>query len=157
MQETQKPKEKKKQPHPAKIYLKKYASMKLRYDDLQEELLLIREKATRATSRMTAERVSGTPMKDGMANAAIKAVEAEKKLVRTVQALWICLNHRVDVIDQMEDEWEKAILTERYIKGREWDEVLQRIPYERSSMHEIHGRALNHFWEIHLKSMESSD
>lgn len=156
-EQTQKVKEKKKQQHPAKIYLKKYASMKLRYDDLQEELLLIRQKATRATSRMTAERVSGTTMKDGMANAAIKAVEAEKKLVRTVQALWLCLSHRVDVIEQMENEWERVILTERYIKGREWEEILPRIPYERSAMYKLHGKALNHFWEIHLKIMQSED
>lgn len=158
MQElTQKPKGQKRYPHPAKLYLKKYAAMKLRYDDLHEELLLIRQKATRATSRMTAERVSGTPMKDGMANAAIKAVEAEKKMVRTLQAMMISLNHRVEVIEQMEDEWEKTILTEKYIKDHDWDEVLARIPYERSRMHEIHGAALNHFWEIHLKSLQSSD
>lgn len=156
MQELEQ-KERKKQPHPAKIYLKKYASMKLRYEDLQEELLLIRQMATRVTSRMDAERVSGTSAKDSMANAAIKAVEAEKKLSRTVQALWVRLSQRVDVIEQMEDDWEKTVLIERYIKGCEWDEILQRIPYERSRMYEIHGEALNHFWEIHLKSLKSSD
>lgn len=156
-EQTQKPKGKKSYPHPAKIYLKKYAAMKLRYDDLQEELLLIRQKATRATSRMTAERVSGTPMKDGMANAAIKAVETERKLDCTLRNLKEGLAHRSWVIEQMDDEWEKTILTERYIKGLDWDEILPRIPYERSSMYELHGKALNHFWEIHMRSAQSED
>lgn len=143
--------------HPAILYLRKYAAMKLRRDDLQEELLSIREKATRATSRMTAERVSGTPMKDGMANAAIKAVETERKLDCTIRNIEEGLAHRVWVIEQMEDEWEKTILTDRYIKGRSWEEILYRIPFERSAMFKLHGKALNHFWDIHTKSMQTED
>lgn len=45
--------------HPALVYLRQYAAMKLRRDDLNEELLSIRQNATRATSRYTAERMSG--------------------------------------------------------------------------------------------------
>ncbi len=143
--------------HPAILYLRKYAAMKLRVDDLREELIMIRENATRATSRMTAERVSGTPMKDGMANAAIKAVEVERKLAKTILAIEEGLDHRVWVIEQMEDEWEKTILTDRYIKGIGWDEILTRIPFERSAMFKLHGNALNHFWEIHTRSLKSAD
>ena len=72
-----KPRKKK---HPAILYLKQYPALKLRRKKLKEELYMIRQNATRGTSRVTAERMSGTGQKDGMANAAIKAVDVEKRL-----------------------------------------------------------------------------
>lgn len=135
--------------HPAIIYLRQYAAMKLRRDDLKEELLSIRENATRATSRYTAERMSGTGRKDGMANAAVRAVEVEQKLERCIHNIQEALDIRVWLIEQMQDEWEKTILTERYINGRGWDEIQMRFPFERASIFRLHGRALEHFWEIY--------
>lgn len=147
----------KKPKHPAIIYLSRYAALKLRREDLKEELLMIRENATRATSRYTAERMSGTGKKDGMANAAVKAVEVEQRLERTIANLAEALNARLFIIEQMQDEWEKVILTERYINGREWDAILKRIPFERTAMFELHGRALQHFWDIYTRKDESAD
>ncbi len=143
--------------HPAMIYLHSYVAMKIRRDDLKEELLMIRENATRATSRYTAERMSGTGKKDGMANAAIKAVEVEERLVRTIADIEDALNIRLRFIEQLQEEWEKVILTERYINGRDWDDILKRLPFERTAMFELHGRALQHFWDICIKQTESAD
>ena len=141
--------------HPAIVYLRQYAAMKLRRDDLKEELLSIRENATRATSRYTAERMSGTGKKDGMANAAVKAVEVEQKVERCIRNIEEALNIRVWLIEQMKDEWEKTILTERYINGRGWDEIQKRFPFERASIFRLHGRALEHFWEIYKQNNKS--
>lgn len=141
--------------HPAIVYLRQYAAMKLRRDDLKEELLSIRENATRATSRYTAERMSGTGKKDGMANAAVRAVEVEQKVERCIRNIEEALNVRVWLIEQMQDEWEKTILTERYINGRGWDEIQNRFPFERASIFRLHGRALEHFWEIYKQNNKS--
>lgn len=135
--------------HPAIVYLRQYAAMKLRRDDLKEELMMIRQNATRATGRYSAERMSGTGKKDGMANAAVRAVEVEQRLERCIRNIEEALEIRVWLIEQMKDEWEKTILTERYINGRGWDEILMRIPFERASAFRMHGRALEHFWEIY--------
>lgn len=143
--------------HPAIVYLRKYTALKLRRDDLKDELAMIRQMATRATSRITAERISGTPNKDGMANAAIKAVAVEKKLETTINNIKEALDVRLWLIEQLKDEWEKTILTERYINGRGWEDILARIPFERSSMFEIHGEALEHFWEIYCRNNQSAD
>ena len=143
--------------HPAIVYLRKYTALKLRRDDLKDELALIRQNASRATSRITAERISGTYKKDGMANAAIKAVEVEKKLETTINSINEALAVRLWLIEQMKDEWEKTILTERYINGRGWEDILARIPFERSAMFEIHGEALEHFWEIYCRNNQSAD
>lgn len=146
MQEKQK-----KQTHPAKVYLSAYPAMKKRLEDLKEELEYIRETATRATSKLTAERVSGTSMKDGMANAVIKGIETEERLQRTINNLSEALTVRLMLIEELEDEWEKLILTERYINGKSWDSVLKRIPYAKVQTFKIHGHALNHFWDIYKK------
>lgn len=151
--QVSKPRKKK---HPAIIYLKMYPALKLRRKKLKEELLMIRQNATRATSRMTAERMSGTGKKDGMANAAIKAVEVEKRLEHLIDVIKEELDFRLQLIEELEDEWEKTILTLRYISGLDWDDILPQIPYERSTMYEIHGEALEHFWEI-FKIRKSPD
>lgn len=144
--------EKQKKPtHPAKVYLSAYPAMKNRLEDLRDELAYIRAMATRTTSKITAERVSGTSMKDGMANAVIKSIEMEERLERTINNLSEALTIRLMMIEEMEDEWEKLILTERYINGRSWNQINKRIPYEQTRVFEIHGHALNNFWTIFQK------
>lgn len=143
--------------HPAKVYLRQYNDMKLRRDDLRDELMMIRMNATRATSRMTAERVSGTSARDSMANAAVKAVEAEKRLERLILNITEALDMRSFLIDQMKDEREKTILTERYISQRDWPEIQERLYISRSRLMELHGYALNNFWEIYCRFSKSSD
>lgn len=140
--------------HPAIIYLRQYAYLKLRRDDLRDELRQIRENATRATSRMTAERVSGTSARDSMANAAVKAVGVEKRLETTIRNLEEALNMRVWLIEQMKDEREKTLLIERYISGRSWEEIQHRMFVSKATMHRIHGFALQNFWEKYLQTNE---
>lgn len=135
--------------HPAKVYLAAYPAIKKRLEDLQEELDYIDAVTTRTTSRITADRVSSTPNKDGFANAAIDDIETTKRLKRTIGNLSEALTVRLMLIEEMEDEWEKLILTERYINGRSWNNILRRMPYEQTKVFEMHGTALEHFWEIY--------
>ena len=149
--QTEKPKPK----HHAIIYLRQYNALKLRRDDLRDELRQIRENATRATSRLTAERVSGTSARDSMANAAVKAVGVEKRLETTIRNLEEALNMRVWLIEQMEDEREKTLLTERYISGRNWEEIQGRMFVSKATMHRIHGFALQNFWKKYQRMNEN--
>lgn len=142
----------KKQKHPAIIYLRQYAAMKLRRDDLKEELLSIRERATSTTAQLSDERVSGSGAKDKIGTAAVQAVDVEARLEKIIRNLDEALSMRVWLIEQMQSEWEKTILTERYINGREWEDILNRIPFERTYMFKLHGYALQHFWEVHAKN-----
>lgn len=143
--------------HPAIIYLRQYAYLKLRRDDLRDELMQIRENATRATSRMTAERVSGTSARDSMANAAVKAVGVEKRLETTIRNLEEALNIRVWLIEQMKDEREKTLLIERYISGRSWEEIQRRLFLSKTAVFKAHGYALQNFWEIYSRQNEKVD
>ena len=138
--------------HPAIIYLRQYADMKLRLDDLKEELLMIRENATRATGRYTAERMSGTSSHDSMANAAVRAVEVERKLERCIHNIQEALDIRVGIIEQMKDEREKTLLTEMYINNRSPEEIQSRMFISRATLWRIHGYALEHFWEIYKQN-----
>lgn len=147
----------KKQKHPAIIYLSQYAAMKLRRDDLKEELLSIRERATSTTAQLSDERVSSSGAKDKIGNAAVQAVDVESQLERIIAHLDEALSIRLWLIDQLQNEWEKAVLTERYINGRGWDDIQRRIPYERTRMLEIHGRALENFWKKYLAQNKRAD
>ena len=135
--------------HPAIIYLGEYRSIKQRISALQSELEDIRENATRATSRITAERISGTGKKDGMANAAIRAVDVERRLKTLIDHQRDCLDMRLFLIEQMDNESEKLVLTLRYIRCMRWEDISREIHYGLTATYELHGRALQNFWRVY--------
>lgn len=135
--------------HPAIIYLGEYRSIKQRISALQSELEDIRENATRATSRITAERISGTGKKDGMANAAIRAVDVERRLETLIDHQRDCLDMRLFLIEQMDNESEKLVLTLRYIRCMRWEDIAREIHYGLTATYELHGRALQNFWRVY--------
>lgn len=135
--------------HPAIIYLGEYKAIKQRISALQNELDDIRENATRATSRITAERISGTGKKDGMANAAIRAVDVERRLENLIDHQRDCLDMRLFLIEQMDNESEKLVLTLRYIRCMRWEDIAREIHYGLTATYELHGRALQNFWKVY--------
>lgn len=135
--------------HPAIIYLGEYRSIKQRISALQSELEDIRENATRATSRITTERISGTGKKDGMANAAIRAVDVERRLETLIDHQRDCLDMRLFLIEQMDNESEKLVLTLRYIRCMRWEDIAREIHYGLTATYELHGRALQNFWKVY--------
>lgn len=143
--------------HPAIIYLGEYKAIKQRISCLQNELDDIRENATRATSRITAERISGTPMKDGMANAAVRAVDVERRMEILIEHQRECLDMRLFLIEQMENESEKLVLTLRYVRCLRWDEISRQMHYGQTATYELHGRALQSFWKVYQKNNKSPE
>ncbi len=135
----------------AKQYLYGYLALKRRRSALMEEWEQARQVATRATSRVTAVRVSGTGRKDGMANAVLRSVEIEERLKRLVDHLAEAMDARIWMIEQIPDEWEKTVLTQRYICGKRWEEIAANLPFEIAQVYRIHGRALQSFWRVYAQ------
>ena len=128
--------------NPAKRYMWEYIDLRNRRDALLEELERTREASLRATSRLTATRLSGTSGHGGFENNAIRYVDCEAVLQKHIDQIGRCLEERLDMIDRLPDEKERTLMTYRYINGCSWDTIMNVMHYQRTQLWEIHGGAL---------------
>ena len=119
--------------HPAKVYLRQVAQLRREIAETKELLSRLREQSTRATSRLSAVRCSGTGQHDSMANAALKIIRNEEKLVEQIAHLEEAVAARMALIAQLEDPRERRVLELRYLHGLGEDELCRRM-----------GRAVHH-------------
>lgn len=132
-----------KEPNPAKRYLAEYRTLVRRRDALIEELDRLREATMRATSRLSATRLSGTSSRGGMENSAIRHVDGEAALERIIAHIDECLAARLSLIEQLTDERQKLVLTYRYIDGWSWQDIVRKMGYENRHIFRLHGDALS--------------
>ena len=125
-----------------KIYLMGYRSLLRRQEALMAALTEYRERATRATSRITATNISGTRSRGPLETNAIQAVDGERKLQETIGCMGEELANRLEMIEGLKEERHKEIITMRYITGMGWENIVRKVPYERTQIFEIHGKAL---------------
>ncbi|MEA5016131.1 MAG: hypothetical protein VB099_16390 [Candidatus Limiplasma sp.] len=134
-----------KEPNPAKRYLAEYRTLACRRDTLIEELERLRDASMRATSRLSATRLSGTSGRGGMEDSVIRVVDGEEALRRTIAHLDECLVARLVLIERLTDERQKLVLTYRYINGWGWAEIMRRMCLSERPMFYLHGKALESF------------
>ena len=96
--------------HPMAVYLGRATGLKQEIRETRELLAQLREQATRATSRLSATRLSGTGRHDAMAGKAIRIVEAEERLEKIIADWAEALAVRVALLGMMEDPRERRLL-----------------------------------------------
>ena len=55
-------------------------------------------------------------------------------------------------IELLENPTERAVLTERYINAKSWEEIAEIVGYTQRQTLNVHGTALKHFTLFHLIS-----
>ena len=129
--------------NPAKAFLRRYRALLLRCDALSEAIQEAHERATNRTVRPNPNKVqSSGGAYDRMAEDACKAADAEMLLEQEMQKVKSAISEILAAIDVVQDEWQKVILTMRYINGASWVEICNKIPYEEAQMFVKHGMAL---------------
>lgn len=129
--------------NPAKSFLKRYRSMLARRESLQRAIDEAYDRATSVTSRPKEVSVTGGPAaSDRMAEDVAKAVDVTEQLRAVAAQIDRSLADILAAIEAVQDETQKAVLTLRYIEGAGWQEIQERLHYERTQTLVIHGRAL---------------
>lgn len=128
--------------HPMKAYLRQVGQLRREIAETKELLCQLREQATRATSRLSATRLSGTGGHDSMANAALKIIRNEEKLVEQIAHLEEAVAARMALIAQLEDPRERRVLELRYLHGLGEDELCRRMNLSAAQLWRVHGEAL---------------
>lgn len=158
--------------NPAKMYLKEFRVIERnlnahisKYNLYLHNVSKLEEafdRATRATSRITAVRISGTPSHDGMANAVLDMIEAEEAIcqhkgqyegvfdwiLEDMQRLAAEGRERLEMINLLkgdrntDGETFRFLMFLRYICGMRWEKIAYQMGYSVDNVYKLHGRAL---------------
>lgn len=129
--------------NPAKELLRRYIPMRKRRDALAEEIEDHYSRAYSCTVRLNPYRSSvGGAAYDRMAEDICRAADAKQQLAAKIAELNAAMQRVLVLIDIPTDERQKTVLTLRYVNGLTWEEIQERMGYERTQTLCLHGRAL---------------
>lgn len=139
--------------HPASVYLSEYTEIRARIDSLQETLADLRSMAQRAAPQLFGDRVKTTRKTSRVEDSILRIEETERHILSSIEHLAECLDMRLWLIEQLDDEREKLLLTLRYIQGLSFTKISMKMNYGESQTYLIHQHALDNLWEIHQKGV----
>ena len=131
-----------KKPNPAKAFLRGYRALILRRQTLFREIERLRESLTGTTVQLKSDVVSTSGAGDRMGDTVARIVDAEEALRPALAEIARQIADIMAAIESVPDEMQKTVLTLRYIEGRDWISISERIGYEERYTFTIHGRAL---------------
>ena len=129
-------------PNPAKVFLRGYKALIARRQSLLREIERLRESLTGTTVQLKPDVVSTSGAGDRMGDTVARIVDAEEALRPALAEIARQIADIMSAIESVPDEMQKTVLTLRYIEGRDWISISERIGYEERYTFTIHGRAL---------------
>lgn len=130
-------------PNPAKEMLSGYREMLRRRDELAEEIAESFGRATSCTVRLKPVTVSGgSASYDRIADDVLRNISARERLEAKERELSQKLSEILRLIDLVQDEQQKTVLTMRYIRGKPWGKIAEEIHCEKRHVFRLHGLAL---------------
>nr|DAQ25822.1 MAG TPA: Protein of unknown function (DUF1492) [Caudoviricetes sp.] len=131
----------------AKEYLRQLKTL----DNMINAKLLEKERvralATRVSKNLT-EKVQGTG-KNSMEDAVIKATELEEQIGTDISKLFGLKEEARELIDRIDDENSKIILSMYYISNATFEQVAENTDISSRWVRKIHGKALKKFEKIY--------
>lgn len=126
----------------SKQYLYQAVGLDKRINSKLEQVSMLRDMATKATSTFQAERVSGTRQRSPMENAVVKIIDLENDIDRDIDKLVDLKLELISFISRLENPTYRLLLELRYLEGKTWEEVAEIMNYDLRLVYRLHGRAL---------------
>jgi len=132
-----------KKDNPAKTFLRRYIALSGRVDALSHAIDQAMERALNTGVSLKEVKVLSSPAEyDPMARDVVNAVDTCEILYRYKGEAEAALRDILSAIDSLTDERQKEILTMRYVAGMGFQDIQEKIHYEKTQMYIMHGRAL---------------
>ena len=135
-----------------KRYLRQARDLDMLIHTKQAEQARLRELAEGLSSPTMGDRVAASKGNTSM-QTVDKIVDLQVEIDKEIAELVDMIAEIHAKIEQLSDPAEKAVLTERYINGRSWEEIAEIVGYTVRQTLNIHGRALKHFTLFHSISL----
>lgn len=132
-----------KKENPAKTFLRRYLGLSRRVDALTRAIDIAMERATSISVKLKEIRVMSSPAEhDPMAADVCTAVDACKMLFDEKAQAEKALQEILIAIRAVPDERQRAVLTMRYVEGREFSRIAEEMHFSEPAIYVAHGRAL---------------
>lgn len=128
-----------------KRYLRSYQAAIRREREICEEIQRLRESRIFPALQMPDGMPRGS---GGYSDLSEYAVMVEREIEKLGRAKHEQARLYLEIrraIRRVKDDDEREVLWLKYIQGLTWEQVVDRLPYQWTKMHEIHGRALANF------------
>lgn len=127
-----------------KTYLRKAGELDTLVHTKLSEIDRLRELAECLSSPKLGERVTSSNGNTSM-QTVDKIVDLQAEVNKEIAVLVDLIAEIHTKIEQLENPTERAVLTERYINVKSWEEIAEIISYSERNTKYIHGRALKNF------------
>ena len=129
--------------NPAKSFLSRYKYLCIQQESLQRSIQAAQDRALSCTVRLKPIHTQGGGgVYDRLAEDIAGKLDAEEQLALDLGEISKALSEIRAAINSLQSEAQKTVLTLRYIEGLDWQDVQEKIGYERAQTYIIHGRAL---------------
>lgn len=126
----------------AKEYLSQAMYIDQRIDSKLEQIMKLRESATKATATLSDMPRPDSPNVQSMEETIVKIVDLEREINRDIDALVDLKAEARKVIAQLENPEQQLILEMRYLCYKSWAEIAEDLSFSESNVYKIHGEAL---------------
>lgn len=129
----------------AKMILCDFRKLNRIVQEKTERLAELMASATRATSSIEAERISGTGERSRLESTMIRKIDLERQLDASIDRLNAQRYRIQDAIDAMDDLDQRTLLDLRYIDGKRWLYIMDQLHVSEPTSHRMHRAALESF------------
>ena len=126
----------------AKEYLSQAMYIDQRINSKLEQVMTLRETATKATATLTDMPRSDSPNLQSMENTIVKIVDLENEINRDIDRLVDLKAEVRQLIAALENPEQQLILELRYLCFKQWSVIMEEMGISETSVYRIHGEAL---------------
>ena len=126
----------------AKEYLSQVMHIDQRINSKLEQVVKLRESATKATAMLSDMPRPDAHSMQTMENTICKIVDLERKINADIDALVDLKAQARRVIGQLKNPDQQLVLELRYLCYRPWTDIMEELGISETSVYRIHGEAL---------------
>lgn len=136
----------------AKTYLNQIRNAEIKIEDSTEELERLKALATKVTSVIDGDVVSGSKNPDKMTDVVAKIIKLQEKINRDVDKYVDIKSEATELLSQVDNPTHYKILHSRYVLYKTWEQIACEIGFTYQWVCKLHGVALMEFEKIMKKS-----
>ena len=126
----------------AKEYLSQAMYIDQRINSKLDQVMTLRETATKATATLSDMPRSDSPNLQSMENTIVKIVDLENEINRDIDRLVDLKAEVRQLIAALENPEQQLILELRYLCFKQWSAIMEEMGISETSVYRIHGEAL---------------
>lgn len=126
----------------AKEYLSQVMYIDRRINSKLEQVMALREAATKATATLSDMPRPDTPNVQSMADTIVKIVDLEEEINRDIDRLVDLKAEARRIISRVKEPDQQLVLELRYLCYKQWSEIMAELGCSEATVYRLHGEAL---------------